>query len=437
MSSSKILLVDDERAILSALRRVLRTKGFEIYAVESGAEALELLANTKVDLIISDMRMPQMDGATFLKAARESYPSIKRVLLTGYSDMESTTKAINDGGIFGYLSKPWDANQLIQLVESALEARTRDRKQQRLLVGMRKENQKLKHCIEHQTREMATSEQYVNDTYQLLQEQTAAADDVLLNLLDLKQRGHREIGLKVVDIAKQMANQLCLSESETQLLLRCAKLYGIGKIGICDSLLATPQQALSDEQRQAFLNYPLHSANSLITLPNVEQVLPILMYHKAYLDGTGSPSDTSIEIPHLSKILMLAVDYVEECCGLVTGHHERHEDVITHLESHSNRYCDRLITLLSTLTMKVDDVDKDTSIMVPITSLVPSMVLRRDVISPQGTLLLRKDTVMDDNIIQQLHRLQSNLSERLMLNVRFDEANKEEELSKNALQQAG
>ena len=116
MSSSKILLVDDEKAILSALRRVLRTKGFEIYAVESGAEALELLANTKVDLIISDMRMPQMDGATFLKAARESYPAIKRVLLTGYADMESTTKAINDGGIFGYLSKPWDANQLIQLV---------------------------------------------------------------------------------------------------------------------------------------------------------------------------------------------------------------------------------------------------------------------------------------------------------------------------------
>ena len=117
----RILIVDDEESVLNTLKRLFRKLPYEIFSALSGQEALAILAEQSVDLIISDMRMPEMSGAEFLSLAKDKCPLTERILLTGYSDMESTVKAINDGGIFGYLSKPWDANQLLSLVESALD----------------------------------------------------------------------------------------------------------------------------------------------------------------------------------------------------------------------------------------------------------------------------------------------------------------------------
>ena len=114
-----ILLVDDEQGILNALRRLFRNKDYVVHTALGGQEALALLAEEKVDLIISDMRMPEMDGAEFLQKAREAYPLTERILLTGFSEMELTVRAINDGGIYGYLSKPWDNQQVLELVENA------------------------------------------------------------------------------------------------------------------------------------------------------------------------------------------------------------------------------------------------------------------------------------------------------------------------------
>ena len=94
-----ILLVDDEPSVLSALRRVFRPAGYEILTAESGEAALEVLASTEVDLIVSDMRMPNMSGAAFLSRARSLYPDTMRILLTGYSDIASIVEAVNEGGV--------------------------------------------------------------------------------------------------------------------------------------------------------------------------------------------------------------------------------------------------------------------------------------------------------------------------------------------------
>ena len=88
-----VLCVDDEPNILLALKRTLRPAGYQVATAAGGAEGLELLARESVDLVISDMRMPQMDGAHFLAEVREHYPEVIRILLTGYADMSSTIAA--------------------------------------------------------------------------------------------------------------------------------------------------------------------------------------------------------------------------------------------------------------------------------------------------------------------------------------------------------
>ena len=420
MSSKRILLVDDEPAILRALQRLLRRRGYETLTAESGIAALAILESTPVDLIVSDMRMPNMNGAEFLARARTLYPDTIRILLTGYSDMECTIKAINDGGIYGYLSKPWDGDQLLGLIASSLVGNEQVDKSAKVVLGMHRENQKLKQRVERQSREMAMSDQYVKDAYQAIQTHQKMTEDCLINVLDMKLRGHRDVSLKVACIARQIASQLCLTGSDIQLIRRGAALYGIGKIALPDVLLTLPQDQFTEDQRAAYFTYPVHTASILMAFPVYQEIADMLFLHKAYLNGSGYPSTVESGNQHLvSKILMLAVDYVEYSVGWVTGQRERHEDVVAALQGRSEQYDERLLATVSTVTMEVATLQSDASIMVPVSSLVAGMILQRNLNSPQGVLLIRKGTALSDNMIHQLRRLQANIEERLILDVRF------------------
>jgi len=103
-----ILLVDDEENILAAMQRVLRREGYRILTAKTGSEGLEQLNNNAVDVIVSDQRMPGMSGVDFLRQARINHPETVRIVLSGYTDLQSITDAINEGAIYKFLTKPWD-----------------------------------------------------------------------------------------------------------------------------------------------------------------------------------------------------------------------------------------------------------------------------------------------------------------------------------------
>ena len=116
-----LLFVDDEENILNALRRLFHPLNYRILTAGSGAEALALLEHEPVDLVISDMRMPQMDGVQLLEQVRAKWPNIPRILLTGYADIDSTIAAINRGEISRYITKPWESNDIMLVVQQVLE----------------------------------------------------------------------------------------------------------------------------------------------------------------------------------------------------------------------------------------------------------------------------------------------------------------------------
>jgi EAL domain-containing protein (putative c-di-GMP-specific phosphodiesterase class I)/CheY-like chemotaxis protein len=114
-----LLLLDDEPNILNALRRLLRREGYRILATTSPQEAFELLAQHRVQVIISDQRMPEMSGTEFLSRVKQIYPDTVRIVLSGYTDLQSITEAINRGAIYRFLVKPWDDEELRQQVREA------------------------------------------------------------------------------------------------------------------------------------------------------------------------------------------------------------------------------------------------------------------------------------------------------------------------------
>ena len=139
-----LLFVDDEPNILSALKRLFRPLGYRIFTAAGGAAGLTILARERVDLVISDMRMPEMNGAQFLERVRQEWPDTARILLTGYAETGSAIDAINKGKIFRYISKPWEDSDITLIVKHGLERRDLERRNKGLDELTRKQDEEMK-----------------------------------------------------------------------------------------------------------------------------------------------------------------------------------------------------------------------------------------------------------------------------------------------------
>lgn len=118
-----ILFVDDEKAILRSLKRLFRGVDWELYFAEDGMEALEIMSNHEIDMVISDMRMPKMDGHRLLREIQRLYPHTVRIILSGFSDEKEIYKSVLDGSAKNYLLKPWEPVELLDFVKHTFELR--------------------------------------------------------------------------------------------------------------------------------------------------------------------------------------------------------------------------------------------------------------------------------------------------------------------------
>jgi response regulator RpfG family c-di-GMP phosphodiesterase len=116
-----VLCVDDEVNVLNALKRLFRKEGFKLLTAAGGAEALKLLQDNPVHMIISDQRMPEMSGTELMAKAKELYPDMIRIILTGYTDVDTITESINQGHIYKFFLKPWNDQSLVLEIRQALE----------------------------------------------------------------------------------------------------------------------------------------------------------------------------------------------------------------------------------------------------------------------------------------------------------------------------
>ncbi len=118
----RIILVDDEEIVLTSLSSFLRLETeYEVVTFLKPQDALTYLADNHADLIVSDYLMPEMDGISFLAECRKLHPEVPRIILTGYADKENAIKAINDVGLFQYIEKPWDNDDLLIIFRNGLE----------------------------------------------------------------------------------------------------------------------------------------------------------------------------------------------------------------------------------------------------------------------------------------------------------------------------
>ena len=135
-----LLLVDDEESVLSSLKHLLRRDGYTILTASGAAEGLKLLAETEVDVIVSDQRMPGMTGVEFLRRAKALYPNSIRMALSGYTELQSIIDAVNEGAIYKFLTKPWDDERLRGHVAEAFRQKDMADENRRLAIQVESAN---------------------------------------------------------------------------------------------------------------------------------------------------------------------------------------------------------------------------------------------------------------------------------------------------------
>lgn len=120
IKAANILFVDDEESILTTLRRFMRNSQYQCFYANSGKEALEIMENEVIDVVVSDMKMPEMNGEQLLREISAKYPETVRIVLSGFSEDELVMGAINQGHIWGFIHKPWNNTELAQAIDQAV-----------------------------------------------------------------------------------------------------------------------------------------------------------------------------------------------------------------------------------------------------------------------------------------------------------------------------
>ncbi len=421
-----LLLVDDEPSILSALRRLFRPHGYRVLTAEGGQIALDILQGETVDLVISDMRMPGMDGSQFLGHVRRMQPHSVRILLTGYADIASTIAAINEGEIDRYIAKPWDDNDILLVVREALARRSLEMRNRELteLTGRQNEelralNASLEQRVRSRTAEIEQINDMLNVAYAELKSNFMLSMEIFAGLMELRHNGMSGHSRRVAVWAKKVCAKLQLDERTSHDIHVAALLHDIGKIGFPDSLLSKPVSLMTPEETARYRKHPLNAEAALMPLAQLQTVAKFIRSQSERYDGNGFPDGFEAdEIPLGARVLAPIIDYETLMAGTLAERRFSAEDAAASIRRGAgSRYDGKAVdALLEVLKEPLEEDRDDRSISA--LELAAGMVLSRDLVSPQGTLLLAAGYVFDARVVRQVREYAQREGAKLMLNVR-------------------
>ena len=287
VAPAKILVVDDEEQIAQLLAGILRSDGHDAQYVTDGEAALERLRGGGFDLLMTDLRMPRMDGMRLIREAKGVDPDVDALVMTAYASTDTAVSALRTG-VTDYLSKPFGLEQVRESIGKALRAREERRRRKEEVSATREENLRLR---------ADQRRAYVGIVA------------TLIEAVEAKDRFNRGHSRRVAELAGRFAKILSLPRREAELLETGAKLHDIGKIGIPEEILNKPGR-LTDQEFDVIKSHPVIGEQILLPLEFLADARPIVRHHHERWDGSGYPDGLKgAEIPRPAAILSICDAY--------------------------------------------------------------------------------------------------------------------------------
>ncbi|WP_043330362.1 HD domain-containing phosphohydrolase [Curvibacter gracilis] len=399
-----ILCVDDEPHILSSLRRLLKPHGYRFLGANSAEEGIALLGTEKVDLIISDMRMPGMQGAEFLGIARERWPSVIRVMLTGYSDVSSTIEAINKGEIYRYVSKPWNDLEVLGVLDQALERRRIEHENHRLQAALVVKNAELNELNGSLEERVAARTEEVERMARQIRKSHVNTIKTFSTLLEWREgllAGHSR---RVADMARKLAQAMACSEQEIQDVFIAGLIHDIGLISLPDKVIEKPVSLLQGEDLQRYEKHPAFGEQILLSQDDQQMVAAIIRSHHERHDGAGFPDRlVGAMIPLGARILAVTDTYDDLCHGRITSAKLSEADTCSVIaRGRGSQFDPEVVDVFLQMRLAARPVPEKPPRLVRTEELRAGMRLARDLVSPEGLVLLSTGHVIQADLIRRL-----------------------------------
>jgi len=399
-----VLCVDDEANILSALRRILRKHDYLVLTAASAQEALEIMEGQAVDLVISDMRMPEMDGAAFLQKVRQCWPETVRLLLTGFSDIPSIISAINDGEIYRYITKPWDEQELLLIVRRALEHVALVRDKQRLEIQVRQQNDTLLQLNSELESKVLARTEDLNIANTKLRKNYLNSIKVFSNLMDLRGgdlRGHSRC---LADLARRTAANMQLSEVEQQEIFVAGLLHDIGKIGLPDPILICPVGRLPKEDLETYRKHPIWGEMALISQEDMQGVAALIRSHHERYDGKGFPDGLNgSQLSVAAHILIVCEAYLDMQAGNLSKARLSPSEAATLLHhGRGTQFHPEVVDVFLQVALNEVPANQIPCRMLTTSQLKPGMVIAKDLLAHDGIVLLGTEHMLTEKLIRLL-----------------------------------
>ncbi len=364
--SEKILFVDDEENILHSIKRELR-KRFAIATATSGAEALTLLKNEgPFAVVVSDMRMPVMDGVQFLTYVKDLYPDTVRLMLTGNADQGTAIEAVNKGAIFRFLNKPCPNHTLIMALALAL-------RQYRLITAEK----------------------------ELLDKTLKGSVNVLSELLSMANPIAFGSALRIKNLVVVLAKQLQLNNLWQYEI--AALMSQIGCITIPTDILNKifANQPIDHEEEAIFKNHPKVGAKLLEKIPRLETVAQIIAHQFWPYESFSENDDLEEDICLGAQLLKITSDFdTQRHCGL------SRMQILRQFEEQNGVYNPEMLALLAQLKL---ENEHERIVSIDLRDMAVGMVVERNIMASNGALIAPKGQEVTWALLQGLKSFSSQV----------------------------
>jgi len=407
-----LLCVDDESNILRTLQRLFHRKPYKIMIADSAQNALKIIDDTQIDVIVSDMRMPEMDGATLLEKVAKSHPDTYRIVLSGYADFESTVAAINLGKIHRFINKPWNNEDLINAVEEGFE-RSR----------LKKENHNLKREIENQNKLLKSLNNDLEDKVNLRTKQIRASllrndrnnkscEKMLFNFIAINPNLSGAFAKSVGQLAGRLGEQLGLEKEALHDVHLAGFLNEIGLLGMNPVLANTPYNSLNFEQKKQFMTQGLVAQQILSPAQRLNGVKAILTHQFTSLDVIAETSNSKTLLA--CKIINIARDYWRFACGKIEVNTMEYKQIIIELnKARGSKYAEDILDILIAKPELIDDNINEKGLST--LQVLPEMILKHSLFSTSHLLILAEGHEFTEHSINKLIEYERNQKQQFVI----------------------